>query len=115
MSDERRNQETVARCVAIMVNYYNSGPRERATREMMAEIRTVAEAVGKFSLPQGDVVENILRPVEAELVVRYGHELGTRMNKHFISAFEDHETPHRITSDGSNGVAASPRFQGPGN
>ena len=50
MSEERLILETIARCVAIMVNYHNSGPKERATREMVAEIQAVAEEVEKLSL-----------------------------------------------------------------
>jgi len=90
VSDERLILETIVRCVAIMVSYHNSGPKEQATRKMVAEIQSVAEEVKKLSMGIHDVVERLFRPVEAELFVRYGHELGTRMNAHFLWAFEGH-------------------------
>jgi hypothetical protein len=88
MNIERAIQETIARCVAIMVAYYNSGPNERATREMIAEIRAVAEAARAFSLGIRETVDKIIHPVEAEIFARYGHELGTRLNAQFVVAFE---------------------------
>jgi hypothetical protein len=77
------------------VAYYNSGPSERATREMIAEIGAVAEAAKAFSLGIRETVEKILHPVEAEIFARYGHELGSRLNSQFLMAFENCNLPAR--------------------
>jgi hypothetical protein len=108
MSDERPVLEMVARCVAIMVNYHNSGPRAHATREMNAEVRAVAEEVKTLSLGINGVVERVLRPVEAELFVRYGHELGARINAHFLMAFEGHGTSPKTTPAATVKVSTRP-------
>jgi len=93
VSDERLILETIARCVAIMVSYYNSGPKQQATRDMIADVQAVAEEVKRFALGLNDIVERILHPVEAELFLRYGHELGSRMNSLFLMAFEGYGAP----------------------
>jgi hypothetical protein len=95
MNSERAIQETIARCVSIIVAYYNSGPNERATREMIDEIRAVAEDATSFSLGIRETVEQILHPVEAEIFARYGHELGSRLNSQFLMAFESWGAPKR--------------------
>jgi hypothetical protein len=99
MSLERAIEETIARCVSIMVAYYNSGPNERATREMVAEIRAVADAAKAFSLGIRETVDRIVRPVEAEIFVRYGHELGSRLNSQFVIAFERWGEPEQHDSE----------------
>jgi hypothetical protein len=95
MNTERAIQETVARCVAIMVAYYNSGPNERATREMIEDIQAVAESARAFALGIRETVEQILKPVEIEIFARYGHELGSRLNSQFLMAFEGYGLPER--------------------
>ncbi len=100
MSEERLILETIARCGVIMVElHHNSGPKEQATTEMVAEIQAVAEEVKKLSLGIDVVAERVFRPVEAELFVRYGHELGVRMNRQFLTAFEGHGIPRRMTQE----------------
>jgi hypothetical protein len=66
---------------------------------MVADIQSVAAEVGKLSLGVDEVVERILRPVETEFYLRYGHELGSRLNKHFLWAFEDHGPPPGAARD----------------
>jgi hypothetical protein len=104
MDNERPIQETIARCVSIMVAYHNSGPTEGAAREMRAEIRAVAEAARTFSLGIQETVEKILRPVESELFARYGHELGSRMNAQFQMAFEARRAPGQHPHESQSGV-----------
>jgi hypothetical protein len=101
MNIERPIQETIARCVSIMVAYYNSGPNERATREMIADVRAVAEATKGFSLGIRQTVEQILHPVEAEIFARYGHELGSWLNSQFLTAFESYGMCERAAPETS--------------
>jgi hypothetical protein len=105
VSEERPILETIAGCVAIMVNYHNSGPREQATKEMLAEIQAVAKEAEKLSLEIHELAERLFRPVEAELLVRYGHELGVRMNAHFLMAFEGHGMPRKASPETSSKAA----------
>jgi hypothetical protein len=103
MDITRAVQELVARCVSIMVSDYNSGPSERANQEMVADVRAVAASVDQLSLGVQETAHNILRPVESELLARYGHELGGRIYVRFLAAVEGlappgpHPAGRRIT------------------
>ena len=86
---ERQLQETVARCVSIMVYFHNDPERTPKTKErMVAEVQVVAGWVAEMGLKPGQTDELILRPVEAELFARYGHELGLRLNRMFLEAID---------------------------
>jgi hypothetical protein len=88
MSNERQVRETVARCVSIIVYYHNCGRAPKTTTAMIADVRAVADLVARLELGTDEIDELILRPVEAELRARYGHELGFRLNNEFVGAFE---------------------------
>ena len=55
---------------------------------MTAEIRIMAGRVAEWGMDEVEVDGLILRPVEAELHARYGHELGPRLNRLFLGAFD---------------------------
>jgi len=86
---ERQIQETVARCVGIMVSFHNAARTPQAQELMTAEIRIMADSVAEWSMGVAEVDGLILRPVEAELHARYGLELGPRLNRLFLEAFDD--------------------------
>jgi hypothetical protein len=88
MVTERQVQETIARCVSTMV-YYHNGERSRELDERMtAEIQMVAGFVRELDFSRDGVESRIIRPVEVELVARYGHEVGPRLASRFFEAFE---------------------------
>jgi hypothetical protein len=93
MDNDRAAQETIARCLSIMVAYHNSGTERGARQAMVKEIRVVAAAIKVFSLSVWETVERIVHPVESELFARYGHELGARLNAEFVEAFEGYGVP----------------------
>src|SRR4051812_42543057 len=90
MSIERQVQETIAQCVGIGVFYHNLGGLTTKTRAMMlAEFRTVAAKVKELGLGPKATGERLLGPVEAELIARYGIEVGRKINAEFLRAFEE--------------------------
>jgi hypothetical protein len=88
MATERQLQETVARCVSIMVYYYNT-PRAPETKErMIAEVKLVAAWDIELDLSPGDTDRHIFRPVEGELLARYGPEVARGLHAEFLDAYE---------------------------
>ena len=90
MLNEGEVRETIARCVSIIVYYHNCGRTQQTTTAMVDDIQVVAGLVAGQELGIRQIDERILRPVEAELLARYGHELGFRLNKEFVEAFDAH-------------------------
>lgn len=87
MVTERQTLETVARCVSTMVFYHN-GDRTGADREpMSSEVRLIAGFVAEWDLDADETEGLIIRPVEAELIARYGREIGPRLVREFADAF----------------------------
>ncbi len=88
MVSDRQIRETVARCVSTMVFYHN-GERSRDTAELMTvEIQVIAGFVEEWGFDAAEINARVFRPVESELIARYGHEVGPRMLGEFIDAFE---------------------------
>jgi hypothetical protein len=85
---ERQLQETVARCVGIMAYFHNAARTRQATELMDAEVRDMAGRVAEWDMGAVEVDGLILRPVREELHARYGHELGPRLNRLFLEAFD---------------------------
>lgn len=54
---------------------------------MASEVQAMAGRVGEIGVKPGEADGHILRPVEAELLARYGHELGPRLTRMFLEAF----------------------------
>lgn len=88
MVTDRQIQETVARCVSTMVYYHNCERSRKAVEQMTVEIQLIAGFVGESGFNVAEINSRIFRPVEVELIVRYGHEVGPRMLAEFIEAFE---------------------------
>ncbi|WP_406695856.1 hypothetical protein V5E97_33150 [Singulisphaera sp. Ch08] len=95
MATEREIQETIARCVSIMVYYHNCGKTAHTKEQMTAEIGTVAQTVKGWA-SGNDPWGRILDSVNAELIARYGFELGVRLDGEFYKAFEDADLPMPI-------------------
>ena len=97
MATDREVEEMIARCVGIMVFYRNSGKTTQSKGQMAAEIRAVAGCIKEWHSADG-VVGCILDSVKAEMIARYGHELGTRLDGEFYKAFEGEAMPMPIHS-----------------
>jgi hypothetical protein len=85
---ERQAQEIIARCISILVAYHNGERTPEATAMMAAKVQAVAIWVDELDFSIGETDEQVLRPVEAELLARYGHEAGVRISREFLEAFE---------------------------
>ena len=87
MLTERQLQEMVARCVATMV-YFHDAPKTQQTKILMnAEVQAHAAWVSGLNLGERGTDESILRPVESELIARYGHAAGHKCFNEFAKAF----------------------------
>lgn len=84
----RRIQETIAQCVSTMVFYHGSERSGQADGQMAAEIRAIAGSVEELGSDAAEIGTQIVHPIRAELVARYGHELGPRLFGAFVEAFE---------------------------
>jgi hypothetical protein len=94
MTQARVLDEIVAGCVAVVV-FYHYHEETRATEDLISqEIQALGELVSGMGLP-GDAIEClVIRPLERELISRYGHEVGPRITRQFIGAFHG-GTVHR--------------------
>ena len=88
MATERQISQTIERCVAAMVRYHDRARSPEADVRMITEVQVVAGFVEELGLAIGEIGERIVRPVEDELVGRYGREDGPRLAARFVGAFE---------------------------
>ncbi len=86
MMTARGFQEAVARCVSILVFYQNSERTPHSPGLMRSEIRAVAAMIAATARP-GEDPDRVDLPVRAELVARYGPELGPRLFENFLEAY----------------------------
>ena len=87
MATERQVQEAVARCVATMVLYHNEKRTRHTTIMMTAEVRATAAGVSELDLGHDQADKRVIRPVEGELVARYGPDTGRKLYNDFVKAF----------------------------
>lgn len=87
MMPERQVQELVARCVSSLVFYVNSGQTRQAQDARAADARAAARLVTRWGMSDRDTAEALLRPVEAEMVARYGRAEGRRLSGEFAATF----------------------------
>lgn len=85
MPTNREIEDLITRCVAAMV--YLDG-RGIAKAVAVTEIHDAAASVGTWGMTGPRIRERLLRPVEAELIARYGLAEGGRLNQEFLLAFE---------------------------
>ncbi len=83
---EREVEEVIARCVSAAI--YLEGCEPTARAEAVSDIHDVARIVGAWGVPWARIRERLLRPVEAELVSRYGPVTGPERNRTFLEEFE---------------------------
>ena len=88
ISIERALSETVARCVGIVVYYYNVERTGRSRRVMSSEIRAAVGWLADSGLDGRALDGVVVDPVEEELIARFGHEVGFRLNREFVRAFD---------------------------
>ena len=74
MVPDRQVQETIARCVSIVIYYRNGEQTAKAKALMVAEVQAIAAGVTEMGAEQG----LILHGVEAELVARYGPQVAAQ-------------------------------------
>ena len=86
MMTSREYQELVARCVSIVVFYRTSDQTSTTSARLSSEIHGVASAIDRMS-PPGEDPLRIERPVEGELLARYGLKSGKKAFADFQKAF----------------------------
>ncbi len=93
MATERQIQETIARCVSIVVFFHNSRKTPKMRTMMVAEVQAVARSAEELGMGGTATDERILLPVESELLARYGAVVGRRLNAEFAKAFKGSAVP----------------------
>jgi hypothetical protein len=93
MATERQIQETIARCVSIAVFYQSGEMTTKARALMAAEFQAVAAGANGSGLSGKIAEDRILRPVEAELVARYGPEAGRSLHAEVVRGFKGSAVP----------------------
>ena len=99
----RQVQEIIARCVGIVVSYHHGGRCEASSRRMVDDVQAVRGEVLGLGLSPDEMEGLLIRPVSGELIARYGHELGPRLNAEFLAAFDGLIPPrpdHGMAGDG---------------
>ncbi len=93
MATERQLQETIARCVSIVVFFHNSQKTPKMRSMMVAEVQTVAAGVEELGMCGMATDEQILFSVESELIARYGPVVGRKLNSEFAKSFKGVAAP----------------------
>lgn len=75
------------RCLASISWYVENGNHLKAKLAMKAEIRELAREVAHWCLNGESKARLFLRPMEAELVQRYGPHLGRQLYWDFVDVF----------------------------
>lgn len=88
MTTDRQFREIISRCVSTMVFYHDSVRSCEVVRWVLQEVRDIAVEVADLGLEGEEAYQLILRPVEDDLIRRYGHEVGPRISGRFIDEFE---------------------------
>ena len=89
MVTDRSIQEAIARCVSAMTGYQNSELSGASSDLMAAEIQMVVAWAEEMGLTEMGIDRLILRPVEAELIARFGDEEGPRLLDEFLDVFDN--------------------------
>lgn len=88
MATEHLREVIISQCIATVARYHQSGRALEKAERMAAEVQLIAGFVLELGLNANEIEETIIRPVEASLMSRYGHEVGPRHVNEFIKAFD---------------------------
>jgi hypothetical protein len=91
--NDRQIQEAVARCVSIAVYYHNSESSKKADATFAEDIRAIADWATEAALDESEADRMILQPLSAELAVRFGDAVGSRLGADFQAAFRKRLVP----------------------
>lgn len=97
MPTERQIEETISRCVSIMIYHHHVERRGASKAQMIAEVQLVAGWVEEMALMSDDVEDRIFRQVRIELFMRFEHEVAQRLIGVFVEAFDDLKMAHAVT------------------
>jgi hypothetical protein len=87
MTEQIARSEVIDRCLAAALCCVEVGNDRRANDLMKAEFRAVARDVSQWQLSSETKVELFLLPMEEELVLRHGLQVGRKLFSDFIDAF----------------------------
>ncbi|MHC5537092.1 hypothetical protein ACYOEI_02510 [Singulisphaera rosea] len=88
MLTDQQVRETIDSCLATLNHYHDTERRLRSKAKLTAEIAVVVGWLSEWGITLGDAVELIARPVGERLEMRYGFEVGRRLDGEFMEAFE---------------------------
>ncbi|SIO44254.1 hypothetical protein SAMN05444166_4760 [Singulisphaera sp. GP187] len=88
MATERQIQETVASFLSGMFFYVNSGKTPQVMRVMTAELQATAHLVLDGGLSERELVDSLLRPIEAKMIARFGSSESSKLFDKLAEVFK---------------------------
>jgi hypothetical protein len=92
MPTERQIQKAIEFCAATMDRFQAARRMPYASIEMAAETQAQAFWILHLASRSPSAADRVLRSVEDELVSRYGRDIGGRLNREFLQAFDSFGT-----------------------
>ncbi len=80
-------KEIIPRCLAAAIRCVTDGNDQRAKLAMKARFREIAREVSRWQLSGEAKAKQFVRPLEEELVNRFGSLIGRRLYWEFFDAF----------------------------
>lgn len=73
--------------MACLVSCVNSGKTLPAKWALTAEVRAAARLVARWGWTDAAIEASLLRPVEAEMIARFGPVAGLKLSEEFAGVF----------------------------
>jgi hypothetical protein len=89
MLSPRQVREAMELCASAVERFHASGAGDRQSEILFAEFQVVAAWTVEMGLDLARVEDLILRPLEAALFARYGHEVTPRIFARCLRAFDE--------------------------
>ncbi|WP_435018235.1 hypothetical protein TA3x_000188 [Tundrisphaera sp. TA3] len=88
MPTARELQETIERCIAIVVYYQSCDRTGEMDDRRTSEVRSLALSLGALGLSAAEAREMVVEPVRRELLERFGPFDGPAVAQIFADAFD---------------------------
>ena len=88
MSIQHQLCNAAACCLSTLQRYHDAERTAAAKARMAAEVELLIGYLLELDLSPGMAEAGVLKPVGTQLVTRYGHEVGRRLDAEFMKVFE---------------------------
>ncbi|WP_406699124.1 hypothetical protein V5E97_09615 [Singulisphaera sp. Ch08] len=88
MATERQVQGAVADFLSGLFFYVHSGKTPQVKRVITDELQATAHLVTEWGLSDKELVDSLLRPIEAKIISRFGYPESSRIFDEFADVFK---------------------------